>query len=53
MIKYNIRLDFYLALKLSYYENNEYPKSHFSKLFPSPAIVLLGGIFTAFPAERE
>ena len=32
MIKYNTRLDFYLALKLSYYENNEYPKSHFSNV---------------------
>ena len=53
MIKYNTRLDFYLALKLSYYENNDYPKSNFSKFLQSAAIVWLGGIFNAFPIERE
>jgi hypothetical protein len=53
MIKYNTGLDFYLALKLSYYENNDYPKSNFSKFLPPAAIVLLGGIFIAFPTERE
>ena len=52
MIKYNTRLDFYLALKLSYYENNYYPKSNFSKFLPLAAIELLGGIFNAFPTER-
>jgi hypothetical protein len=36
-----------------HYENNDYPKSNFSKPIPPAAIVLLGGIFTAFPAERK